>query len=74
MIVGTEVESHEAPGSTGIVTRRIDTDDGCVILLVSWLTRLGHTSMSWHRECDLTQSDTQGTGQNPTIPDGEYLD
>lgn len=53
MIVGTEVTSHEAPGAVGVVTRRIDSDDG-VVCLVSWVTASGQTAITWHKADALT--------------------
>lgn len=53
MIVGTQVQSHEAPGATGTVTRRVDDDSG-VTLLVNWTLCDGRTVLLWHREDALT--------------------
>lgn len=53
MIVGTTVTSPDAPGAVGIVSRRVDSDDG-VLVLVAWITALGQTCLTWHVEANLT--------------------
>lgn len=67
MIVGTTVTSPDAPGAVGVVTRRVDSDDG-VALLVNWILADGHTALIWHREHNLTRSDTRGT--EPRVTEG----
>lgn len=52
MTIGDTVTSLEAPGAIGLVSRRIDNDLE-VLLLVSWITPSGQTTVTWHREHDL---------------------
>lgn len=55
MIGGDSVTCPDMPGAVGIITARLDRDDG-VEYLVSWVLPDGSTRVSWHPENCLTKT------------------
>ena len=52
MTIGDTVTSDRFPGAVGIVSRRIDSNDG-VALMVSWALADGATVIEWHEPDEL---------------------
>jgi hypothetical protein len=55
--IGDRVISDYFPGAVGVISRRLDSNDG-VTLLVSWTLADGATVLEWHEPDELVISES----------------